>query len=192
VLKIGDTLVSLDLMECYFTCDLTCCKGTCCVEGYSGAPLEQDELHCLRNSLATVWDDLSPTAQAVIERQGVGYIDAEGDVVTSIVNGKDCVFTCYDADGICRCAIEKAFLEQRSSMRKPISCYLYPIRITKYSAYTAVNFDRWKICRNAETLGKHLNMRAYRFLREPLICKFGEAWYEELDFCAQEYLKQKI
>jgi hypothetical protein len=190
VLKIGDTLVSLDLIECYFACDLTHCKGACCVEGDAGAPLEQDEFYYLRNILASVWNDLSPAAQAVIERQGIGYIDPEGDTVTSIVNGKDCVFTCYDADGTCRCAIEKAFHEHRSNMLKPISCYLYPVRIRQYSAYTAVNFHRWKICRSAEVLGKHLNMRAYRFLREPLICKFGEAWYAELDFCAQEYLKQ--
>ena len=107
--QIDNTLVSLDVVERCFLCDLSACKGACCVEGDSGAPLEEDEADCLCDLLPVVWEDLSPKAREVIERQGVSYIDEEGDRVTSIVDGKDCVFTCYDADGTCRCAIEKAY-----------------------------------------------------------------------------------
>jgi hypothetical protein len=141
--------------------------------------------------LPVLWDDLSPRAQAVIRRQGIGYIDRDGEIVTSIVDGKDCVFTCYDTDGVCRCAIEKACREKRIDFLKPVSCHLYPVRVTPYRAFLAVNFHRWKICRSAERCGTQKRLPAYRFLRKPLIRKFGQDWYDELDFCAREYLRQK-
>ena len=125
MIQIDDTLVSLDVIERYFLCDLSKCKGECCVEGDSGAPLEDSELAKLQKVLPIIWDDLSPKAQEVIHKQGVAYIDEEGDTVTSIVNGKDCVFTCYDADGTCKCAIEKAYREGKTDFYKPVSCHLY-------------------------------------------------------------------
>jgi hypothetical protein len=191
VLQINDTLVSLDLIERFFACDTAHCRGACCIEGDAGAPLEKEEFDMLKEILPVVWNDLSPAAQEVIRRQGVGYIDAEGEVVTSIVDGKNCVFTCCDADGICRCAIEKAFREGRILFLKPLSCHLYPVRISRYNTCTAVNFHRWKICRAAETTGEHLRMPLYRFLREPLIRKFGKEWYAQLELCAREYLAYK-
>ena len=189
MLQIEDTLVSLDLIESFFHCDLPNCKGECCIEGEAGAPLEKEEFEILREILPAVWNDLSPEAQKIIENQGVGYIDVSGETVTSIVNGKDCVFTCYDSAGICRCAIEKAFHEKRIDFLKPVSCHLYPVRVMQYNNYRAVNYNRWKICRSAEILGKKAQMPIYRFLREPLIRKFGTAWYDMLDLCAGEYLK---
>ena len=189
MLQIEDTLVSLDLIERYFHCDLQVCRGLCCIEGEAGAPLEKEEFEILREMLPAIWDDLLPKAQKVIEKQGVGYIDASGETVTSIVNGKDCVFTSYEPNGICRCAIEKAFNEKRINFRKPISCHLYPVRVTQYKNYRAVNYNRWKICRPAETLGEKAQIPIYRFLREPLIRKFGEKWYDTLDLTAREYLK---
>ncbi|MDR2233560.1 MAG: DUF3109 family protein [Tannerella sp.] len=185
--EIENTLVSLDLIEYYFQCDLPNCKGNCCVDGDAGAPLEKDEFEILRKILPAVWDDLSPKARQVIEKQGVGYIDISGETVTSIVNGKDCVFTYYDEDGICRCAIEKAYREKRIDFQKPVSCHLYPVRVTQYKDYQAVNYHRWKVCRPGEILGEHAKIPVYRFLREPLIRKFGEKWYELLDICAREY-----
>ncbi|MDR1499628.1 MAG: DUF3109 family protein [Tannerellaceae bacterium] len=189
MLKIGDTLVSLDLLERQFACDIAVCRGACCVEGDAGAPLDDDELHALREVLPVVWDDLAPEAREVISKQGVAYMDEEGDMVTSIVNGKDCVFTRYDS-GVCGCAIEKAWSEGRTDFRKPISCHLYPVRVKSYGTYRAVNYNRWHICRPAEALGRRENMPLYRFIKEALIRKFGKAWYEELDLCAGEWMRQ--
>jgi len=187
--QIEDTLVSLDLIERYFLCDMSVCKGKCCVEGEAGAPLEKEEFEILKGILPEVWDDLSQKAQKVIEKQGIAYLDIGGDMVTSIVNGKDCVFTSYASNGTCRCAIEKAFHEKRIDFCKPISCHLYPVRVTQYNTYQAVNYHKWKVCRSAEILGKNEQIPVYRFLREPLIRKFGEKWYDMLDLCAREYLK---
>ena len=158
MIQIDDTLVSLDVIERYFLCDLSKCKGECCVEGDSGAPLEDSELAKLQKVLPIIWDDLSPKAQEVINKQGVAYIDEEGDTVTSIVNGKDCVFTCYDADGTCKCAIEKAYREGKTDFYKPVSCHLYPIRVTQYRDFKAVNYHRWSVCKAAEILGKIVSL----------------------------------
>ena len=114
------------------------------------------------------------------------YIDEEGDLVTSIVNGKDCVFTCYDKGGMCQCAIEKAFRQGKTSFYKPISCHLYPIRIKQFGEYTAVNLHKWKICKAAAVLGRKEGVKAYQFLKEPLIRKFGKAWYEQLEAAVKE------
>ena len=190
MIEIEDTVISLDIIERYFCCDLTRCKGECCVEGEAGAPLEKEEFDILRKILPAVWNDLSPEAQAVINRQGVGYIDRESDIVTSIVNGKDCVFTYHDADGICKCAIEKAYNEGRIDFMKPVSCHLYPIRVTQYKDYKAVNYHQWRVCHAAEISGEQKRLPIYRFLREPLIRKFGEEWFNALDACAQEYAKR--
>lgn len=191
MIQIEDTLVSLDLVERHFLCDLSRCKGACCIEGDSGAPLEEKELAELEKVLPAIWDDLSPEARQVIEKQGVAYIDVEGDTVTSIVNGKDCVFTCYEADGTCKCAIEKACREGRTDFYKPVSCHLYPVRVTQYRGFRAVNYNRWDICKAAELLGRREKLPAYKFLKEPLVRKFGIAWYETLETCAEEWLKQK-
>ena len=188
--QIDDTLVSLDVVERCFLCDLSHCKGQCCVEGDSGAPLEEEELPKLQAVLPLIWDDLSPAAQAIIQKQGVAYIDEEGDLVTSIVHGKDCVFTCYDADGVCKCAIEKAYREGKSDFYKPISCHLYPIRLSKVGDMVGLEYHRWDICHCARQLGKKLHLPIYRFLKEPLIRRFGEAWYNELELTATEWQKQ--
>ena len=184
-------MVSLDLIEAYFLCDLAQCKGVCCVEGDSGAPLDKSEIAQLEKALPIIWDDLSPEAQAIINKQGVAYIDCEGDIVTSIVNGKDCVFTCYDSDGTCKCAIEKAYRAGKLSFYKPVSCHLYPVRVAQYKDFRAVNYDRWKICKAAELLGRKEALPLYKFLKEPLIRKFGQKWYEELSLVAEEWIKQK-
>lgn len=184
MLQIDDTIISLDLVERQFVCDLSHCKGICCVEGESGAPLEDEELEILEKILPIVWDDLSLKAKKIIEEQGVAYYDDDGDLVTSIVDGKDCVFTCYD-DGVCKCAIEKAYRAGKIAFYKPISCHLYPVRIDKYRNFRAVNYHRWEICRAAELLGKKNGIPLYRFLREPLIRKFGVKWYEQLEAAAK-------
>ncbi|MDR2809281.1 MAG: DUF3109 family protein [Tannerellaceae bacterium] len=190
MLQIRNTLVSLDILERHFVCDLAACKGACCIDGDAGAPLEANELKELHNVLPLVWQDLRPEAQAVIRKQGVAYIDEEGDTVTSIVEGKNCVFTCGDSTGLCKCAIEKACREGRTAFYKPLSCHLYPVRVKRYEAYQAVNYNRQRICRCAEVLGEKEKMPLYRFLREALIRKFDKEWYEELELCATEWAKQ--
>ncbi len=186
MIQIEDTIVSLDLLEEMFCCDLSACKGTCCVEGDSGAPLNEDEIPLLEKVLPVIWDDLSPEAQQIINEQGVAYIDEDGEYVTSIVHGKDCVFTCYTEDNICICAIEKAFREGKTDFYKPISCHLYPVRVAKYKDFRAVNYHRWSICQPARTCGKANNLRVYEFLKEPLVRKFGEEWYSQLTIVANE------
>ena len=170
MIQINDVVVSLDVLQEKFLCNLDACKGECCIEGDAGAPVELDEVMKLE--------------------EGVVYTDQEGDLVTSIVNNKDCVFTCYDEKGCCYCAIEKAFREGKTDFYKPISCHLYPIRIGDYGPYKAVNYHRWDVCKAAVLLGKKENVPVYKFLKEPLIRKFGEEWYKELEAVAEELKKQ--
>lgn len=190
MLQIGDALVSLDLIEQFFCCNLDKCLGECCIEGDAGAPISKQEYEKIKEILPEIWDDLLPQAQEVIKKQGVGYIDEEGDLVTSIVDGKNCVFTCYGNNGMCYCAIEKAYREGRIDYYKPISCHLYPVRLIEYPQFTAVNYHRWKICKAAEVLGRKENIRLYQFLKEPLIRRFGKEWYDELCEACEAYLEQ--
>lgn len=190
MLQIQDTLVSLDLLERHFLCDLASCKGECCIEGDAGAPITEDERREIENLLPGIIDDLSPAAREVIARDGVAYVDEEGDLVTSLVASGQCVFATFGPGGMCYCAIEKAWREGRVGFMKPISCHLYPVRIKEYPTFTAVNYHRWKICKCAETLGRAKGLRAYKFLREPLVRRFGQEWYDELDATADEYFRQ--
>jgi hypothetical protein len=187
VLQVQNTIVSLDLIEKEFCCNLTHCLGSCCIEGESGAPVELDEVERLESVLPDVWEDLSESARKLIREQGVVYADRDGELVTSIVNGKDCVFTCYDENGICFCAIEKAWREGKTNFMKPISCHLYPVRVKKFADFTAVNYHEWSICSGARALGTKNNLPVYVFLKEPLIRKFGKDWYDELCLIADNW-----
>ena len=189
MIEIKDTVVTLDLFREQFCCDLGACKGACCIEGDAGAPVKLEEVAQLEEAAEIVWDELSPKAQEVIKAQGVVYTDQDGDIVTSIVDNKDCVFTCYDDKGCCYCAIDKAFREGRCKFQKPISCHLYPIRLSRMGSYTAVNYHRWDVCKAATLLGKNLNLPVYKFLKEPLIKAFGQEWWDECDVVAGELKK---
>lgn len=189
IIEIGGVLVSPEIFTERFCCDLEACKGICCVEGDAGAPVTLDEIAGIEDSLDTVWADLAASAQAVIDRQGVAYTDQEGDLVTSIVGGKDCVFTCYE-QGCCLCALEKAWRAKLTSFCKPISCALYPIREKRLSNGTiALNYNRWTVCKDAVSKGRELDLPLYRFLKEPLTRRFGTAWYDELTLTATELRK---
>ena len=191
MIQIKDTLISEDVFETCFVCDLGKCKGMCCVEGDAGAPLTHEEYEAIKDVLPEIWDDLSPKARELIEKQGIAYIDDDGELVTSIIKGRECVFTYFDADGVCRCAIDNAFREGKISVQKPISCHLYPIRLHKYDEFTALNYDRWSVCRPALRLGKKTGIKLYQFLKEPLIRKFGEEWYQEVCQIAELLPKTK-
>ena len=181
MIQIDDKIVSQDLFEVLFVCDYDTCKGECCVEGDSGAPLEPGEAEELRRCLPEVRHLLSPAALEVIEAQGVSYFDEDGDEVTSIVRGRDCAFTTYDEQGRCACALEKVYNEGKTTFIKPISCQLYPVRLTKYPSFTAVNYHKWSICKCALKLGRKLQVPVYKFLRAPLIRAFGEEFYTQLE-----------
>lgn len=193
ILEVGSVLISSDILTECFCCDYEKCKGVCCVEGDAGAPVALDEIDGIEEALDTVWSDLRAGAQSVIDRQGVAYTDQEGDLVTSIVNGKDCVFTCYDGDN-CLCALEKAYRSGKTKFCKPISCALYPIRVKQFSGgLVGLNYHRWKICEDAVRKGQELDLPVYQFLKEPLIRRFGADWYQELcnvadDLRSQGYL----
>ncbi|MCI6295464.1 MAG: DUF3109 family protein [Bacteroidales bacterium] len=187
IIQVGEVILTSEILTEYFCCDLEACKGICCVEGDSGAPLTLDEVGEMENVLDEVWPDLSAQAQSLIDRQGVAYTDAEGDLVTSIVKGRDCVFTCYGTDGCCYCASDKAFREGRTAWDKPISCALYPIREKHFrDGSVGLQYHRWDICRPAVEKGRRLNLKLYQFLKAPLVRRFGQAWYDELCEAAQQ------
>lgn len=191
MLQIQDTLVSLDLAEVFFCCDIEKCKGECCIEGDAGAPITQEERDTIDRLLPEIEDRLLPGARKAIEEEGSAYVDEEGDLVTQIVDGRNCVYTCYAPGGVCQCAIECAFNEGKTGdFRKPSSCALYPVRLTEYPSFTAVNYHRWKICKPAEILGRKLGIRLYQFLEGPLTRKFGREWYAELKMACEAYLEE--
>ncbi|MCH5239759.1 MAG: DUF3109 family protein [Muribaculaceae bacterium] len=189
---IKDTLVSLDLIEKYFVCDLSVCKGQCCIDGDAGAPLLEEEKTGLEINKEKILPLLSPGGRRIVEEEGVSYYDSEGDLVTTLIEGCNCVFSIYSEDGVCMCALEKGYREGKLPNLKPSSCFLYPVRLSKVGSMTALNLHRWKICRCAEKKGRELGIRAYEFLKEPLIRKFGKDWWEELDTVAKEWQKGAI
>ena len=185
ILDIDNVLITTDIFTEMFCCDLDACKGECCVEGDAGAPVTLDEIGQIEDAIDEVWGELSASAQSVIDRQGVAYTDRDGDLVTSIVGGKDCVFTCH-SDGCCYCALEKAYREGRIKFCKPISCALYPIReVALKNGFTGLNYHRWDICKAAIAKGRELDMPLYVFLKDPLIRRFGQEWYDELLIAAK-------
>lgn len=191
MLQIQDTLVSLDLAERFFCCDIDACLGECCIEGDAGAPVTPEERDIIDSLMPVIRPRLLPSALQRIEEAGTSYIDEEGDLVTQIVEGRNCVFTSYAPGGVCQCAIECAHTAgETGSFRKPASCALYPVRLTRYPTFTAVNYHRWNICRPAEKLGKKLGIRLYQFLKGPLTDYFGKEWYDELVMACEAYLAE--
>lgn len=195
MIQIQNTIVSLDILEKEFCCDLDTCKGCCCIEGDAGAPLTDEENEILKALLPTLLPHMTREAREKVEQEGVSYRDPEGELVTQIVDGKDCVFSRTDHNGWCYCLIEKAHKEGLTDWKKPISCHLYPIRVKEFAAHgeapamSALEYNRWDICHCARKLGNKLHLPVYRFLKEPLIRRFGQAWYDELCLTAEEWKK---
>lgn len=179
---VGDALISEEIFEEHFVCDLNACKGACCVEGESGAPLTEDELPLLELAYPAAKQYMTPEGIRAIENEGIYTEDDDGDLVTTLVSHHGaCSFVFYDDSGIAKCALEKAYLEGKTTWKKPLSCHLYPIRLTKLKEYIGVNYHRWPICKPACECGSALQVPVYRFLKEPLIRKFGEEWYAQLE-----------
>lgn len=185
MIEILNTLVSLDLFKEFFCCDLDKCHGLCCVEGDAGAPVTPDEVEMLEEAYEKLHEDLPLQAQQQIEKEGVVYPDKEGELVTQIINGKDCVFAKHE--GVCAlCAIDSAYRNGKFHWQKPISCALYPVRLSTVGGMTAVNVHKWDVCQPARKLGAALHLPVYQFLKEPLIRRFGQAWWDECDIAARE------
>jgi hypothetical protein len=180
MILIENTVISDDIADQYFVCDLLKCKGACCVEGDLGAPLEDVELPALESEYEAVKPYLSAEGIRAIEEQGLYVQDWEGDYSTPTIGDRECAYAIYDERGILKCGIEQAYFDGKTDFRKPLSCHLYPIRITKYDQYHALNYDRWHICSPACDHGAALKVPLYRFLKEPLTRAYGEAWYDEL------------
>jgi hypothetical protein len=180
MIKVGEVLVSDDIRDKEFVCNLEKCKGACCVEGDFGAPLEESELAILEEIYPVVKPYLSPEGIKAIEKQGTHTVDDEGELCTPVIDGRECVYAIYDKKGILKCGIEQAYLDGKISWKKPISCHLYPIRVTSKKNFEALNYHKWHICSPACALGKELQVPVYKFLKDPLIRKYGADWYEEL------------
>lgn len=181
MIKVGEILVSDDIKDVEFVCHLEKCKGACCVEGDLGAPLEEDELPVMQEILAKVKPYLTLEGIKEIEKQGAYILDEDGDYSTPTIKGKECAYAHYDDQGVLKCGIEQAYLDGKISYKKPISCHLYPIRITRNrKGFEAVNYHKWNICSAACSYGKSLKVPLYKFLKEPLERKYGIDWYQEL------------
>ncbi len=185
------TLLSEDLFEQRFVCDLNACKGACCVAGESGAPLEKEEADLLRELWPKIKPYIPQKGQRAIDAHGVSEVDSDGDLVTTLVDGRgECAFTVFDEKGIALCGVEKAWKDGAIPFRKPISCHLYPIRIAKLKFHDGLNYHRWPICKPACACGAKLNVPVFRFLKDALVRKYGVDWYEELEVLYQEWLKR--
>ncbi len=185
MILVENTVISDDIVEKLFVCHLQKCKGECCVAGDLGAPLETPEIEELTQNYPQIKPYLSHSGRYEIERQGIFIIDEEGDNSTPLINNRECAYAIYDQNNTLKCGIEQAYLDGKSTFQKPISCHLYPIRITPYDEYEAINYDRWDICADACRLGNKLGIPVYQFLKTPLIRRYGEKWYQELEQEAQ-------
>ena len=190
MIQIDDKLISEDLFSEEFVCNLAKCKGICCVEGDAGAPLDENETKILDEIYTKIKPYLRPEGIQAIEEQGTYTLDFEGDLVTPLVNNAECAYVIFDEKGYTKCAIEKAYEDGVIDWQKPISCHLYPIRITEYSNFSAINYHEWDICSDACTLGKELGVKVYQFLKKPLIRKYGEDFYQTLSEAAEEWEKE--
>ena len=190
MIQIDDKLISEDLFSEEFVCNLAKCKGICCVEGDAGAPLDEDETKILDEIYPKIKPYLRSEGIQAIEEQGTYTLDFEGDLVTPLVNNAECAYVIFDEKGYTKCAIEKAYEDGVIDWQKPISCHLYPIRITEYSNFSAINYHEWNICSDACTLGKELGIKVYQFLKKPLIRKYGEEFYQTLSEAAEEWEKE--
>jgi len=180
MLQIGSTIVSLDIIEKKFVCNLAKCKGMCCVYGDSGAPLYDDEIDILKEAYTKVKPYMTREGIEVVERMGVYATDFDNEKVTPLIgDSEECAFS-FCEKGVHYCAIEKAFINGETDFRKPVSCHLYPVRITRFTDFEAVNYHQWRICEDANEYGKKKETPIFVFLKEPLIRKFGADWYGKL------------
>ncbi|WP_341215887.1 DUF3109 family protein [uncultured Wocania sp.] len=185
--QLGKTIVSEDIIEKDFVCNLSACKGACCIDGDAGAPLDKEETQILKDIYSKVKPFLREAGIDAIEKQGTHITTDFGDFETPLINNADCAYVIFDEKNTALCGIEEAYNQGEISWKKPVSCHLYPIRVKEYSEFSAVNYDKWEICDDACSLGKELQVPVYKFVKEALIRKFGEDWYSELEKVAKTF-----
>ncbi|GLB53111.1 hypothetical protein NBRC110019_21510 [Neptunitalea chrysea] len=188
--QIDKTIVSEEVISKDFVCNLSACKGACCIDGEAGAPVEDDETKILDEIYPKVKPFMRPEGVKVIEEQGTYVKGEDGEWETPLINGADCAYVIFDDKGTALCAIEEAYNQGEVNWKKPVSCHLYPVRVKEYSSFSAVNYHKWHICDDACSLGKELQVPIYKFVKEALIRKYGEAWYNELEEVAQAWKNQ--
>ena len=186
LVEIQDKIVSTQIFERQFVCDLTACKGACCIEGDGGAPLTKDEVQIIEENLPQILPYMRPEGIAAVEAFGVAYEDQDFEPATTLVDGKECAFVYFDQTNTAKCAIEKAQREGKIDFIKPLSCHLYPIRTKQFNDYMALNYEKWDICEPACACGEKLEVPVFKFLKEPLIRAFGSEFYQELEVVARE------
>ncbi len=190
MVEIGRTIISRDIFEQHFLCDILKCKGACCIEGDSGAPLTKEEAVVIERGFPLFESYLPKKHLKEIKKQGFSVIDSDGDLVTPLVDNRQCAYSFYDGKGILKCGMEKAYFERGTNFRKPMSCHLFPIRITEYEKFDAVNYQELAICKPGRSCGASNKLPLYKFLKEPLIRKYGEEWYEGLAIAANHLCGQ--
>ena len=184
--QLGKTIVSEDIIEKDFVCNLNACKGECCIAGEAGAPVTETEVSTLKEIYPKVAPYLREEGKAAIQAQGTHIVSPLGELETPLVNGKECAYVTFTDAGIASCGIEDAYNDGAVDFRKPISCHLYPVRVQDYSEFAAVNYHRWPICDDACTLGASLKVPVYKFVKDALVRRFGEHWYAELEKVAAD------
>jgi len=189
--QLGKTIISEDILDNHFVCNIDACKGECCVAGEAGAPVTKEETAILKKMFPKIKPYLRKVGIDAIEKQGIYTTNPIGDFETTLVNGKECAYATFDSNQVAMCGIEAAYNDGKIDFQKPISCHLYPIRINEYKQLTAINYHSWPICNDACSLGDKLKVPTYKFVKDALIRKFGEDWYDELDQVAQEYYANK-
>ena len=187
--QLGKTIVSEDILSKDFACNLSACKGACCVEGDAGAPLSKQEAVILNDIYPKVKSYLRKEGIKSIEKLGTSIVTDDDEIETPLIEGGDCAYVFFDENNIALCAIEEAYNQGEIKFKKPISCHLYPVRVKDYSEFSAVNYHKWQICDDACILGKELEIPIYKFVKEALIRKFGEDWYIELEKVAEKHKK---
>lgn len=180
MIQVGEVLLSEDLFTEHFVCDLNACKGACCIEGDAGAPLTAEEVGIIEDEIDAILPYLTEEGKRSIEKLGIFDVDTDGEFVTSLNNGKECAFTTYDKNGTAKCGIEDAHRAGALGFKKPISCHLYPVRVSKLRLHDALNYHKWNICAPACECGSKLKVKVFQFLKEPLIRKYGNEWYQQL------------
>jgi Protein of unknown function (DUF3109) len=183
--QLGKTIVSEDILQNNFVCNLSACKGACCVDGDAGAPLSEEETKILEEIYPKIKSFLRPESIKTIEEKGTWMVGVEQDLETPLIENNDCAYVIYDGK-TALCAIEQAYNQGIVDWKKPVSCHLYPIRVKDFTEFAAVNYDRWEICDDACTLGSELQVPIYKFVKEALIRRFGIDWYTELEKVAAE------
>lgn len=189
---VGQALVSEDILEKKFECQIASCKGACCVQGDAGAPLEASEIDIIAEGYSKFTCFMSSEGIAKVEEVGFHEKDRDGDLVTTCLPTGECVFVVYNGAGVAGCAIEKAYFAGETDFRKPMSCHLYPIRAKKYGEYMALNYHTWNVCSEACKVGEERKIPVYRFLKEALTRKMGKDWYQEFEAIAAAWENQKL